>query len=171
MIAFAIEPLVRCWDEMIALAAEHWQETEAYRHDQPFAPSFERYNEYDKLGWYFEGTVREAGILVGYCGMYLTPSMHSQCLIATEDSLFLRKDHRRGRTALRFIQFLEAECARRGAVEVGITAKTEEARRLLLHLDFAQVATHHSKRIIQSTVRADSPSVRESAEQAVDVCP
>lgn len=168
MIVYAVEPLPDCWDEMIALASEHWKETEGYRHSQPFAPDFNRYNQYAAAGWYFEGTVRDDGVLVGYCGMYLVPSMHSQCQIAVEDSLFLAKSHRSGRTAMRFIQFLEEECRRRGAVEVEVTAKTEPARRLLEFLDFKQVSTHHVKQLSQP-VRADSPIQPPSGEEHVGV--
>lgn len=166
MIAFAVEPLAKCWDEMVALAAHHWQETEGYRHGQPFAPSFERYDEYDRAGWYFEATMRDQGRLVGYCGIYVVPSMHSQQMIATEDALFILPDYRRGRNALRFIQFLEMECRQRGVVEVNITSKNEAVKRLLEHLDFPVVAYHHSKQL--STVRADSPHSAASVE-TVDV--
>lgn len=147
MIAFAVEPLSVCWDEMVKLASEHWKETEGYRHGQPFAPSFDRYNEYDKCGWYFEGTIRDDGVLVGYAGIYLTPSMHSQQVIATEDSLFILPSHRKGRNAIRFIKFLEDECRKRGAVEVNITAKNPAVAKILDYLGFPQVATHHAKQL------------------------
>ena len=164
---FAIEPLAQCWDEMVALAALHWQETEGYRHGQPFAPSLERYKQYDDMGWYFEGTARDdSGKMVGYCGMYIVPSMHSQCQIAVEDSLFIVPEHRKGRNAIRFIQFLEAECRRRGVVEISITAKNEAVGRLLTHLDFSLTAWQYTKQI-PPTVRADSPLLPEV--EAVDV--
>jgi GNAT superfamily N-acetyltransferase len=146
-LVFAIEPLSVCWDEMVALASKHWQETESYRHGQPFAPSFDRYNQYDQAGWYFEATIRDAGVLVGYAGIYLIESMHSQQVIATEDSLFIDKPYRKGRTALRFIKFLEDECRKRGAVEVNITAKNPAVAKILAYLGFPQVATHHSKQL------------------------
>lgn len=144
---FAVEPLSQCWDEMVSLASLHWQETETYRHGQPFAPSFDRYNEYDRMGWYFEGTMREEGRLVGYAGIYIVPSMHSQQMIANEDSLFIHPDFRKGRNAIRFIKFLEEECRKRGAVEVTITAKNPAVAKILEYLGFPQVATHHSKHL------------------------
>lgn len=168
MIVFAVEPLAQCWDEMVALAAHHWQETEGYRHGQPFAPSYERYAEYDRAGWYFEATARVEGRMVGYCGIYVVPSMHSQQMIATEDAMFIVPEYRRGRNALRFIQFLEQECQRRGVVEVNITSKTEAVKRLLEHLDFPVVAHHHSKQL-PSTVRADSPHSKQVSVETVDV--
>lgn len=147
---FAVEPLRQCWDEMVALAAEHWKETEGYRHGQPFAPSFDRYNQYDEGGWYFEATIRDEGRLVGYCGMYLFPSMHSQQPIATEDSLFILPEYRKGRNAIRFIKFLEDECRKRGAVEVTITAKNAKVAKILEYLGYPQVGTHHSKQLSPS---------------------
>jgi hypothetical protein len=32
MIVFAVEPLGKAWDEMVKLAAQHWNETQGYRH-------------------------------------------------------------------------------------------------------------------------------------------
>ncbi len=152
---FAVEPLTQCWDEMIALAKLHWQETEGYRHGQPFCPSFERFNSYDTKGWYFEATARVCGKLVGYCGMYIVPSMHSQLMVAAEDSLFIAPEYRKGRNALRFMQFIEAECRKRGVVEIMVTAKTKQVCRLLEHLDFSLISWQYSKQV--QSVRADSP--------------
>lgn len=164
---FAVEPLAQCWDEMIALAALHWKETEGYRHGQPFAPKLERYKQYDDMGWYFEGTARDDdGKLVGYCGMYIVPSMHSQCQIAVEDSLFIVPEHRKGRNAIRFIKFLEDECRRRGVVEISITAKNEGVGKILQYLDFSLTAWQYSKQI-PTMVRADSPLERQV--ETVDV--
>lgn len=145
---FAVEPLASCWDEIMELASAHWLETESYRHNQPFAPSFDRYVSYDKAGWLMQVTARDQGRLVGYATMYVTPSMHSQSMIATEDTYFLLPEYRKGRNAIQLLDFTERECARRGAVEITMTSKlTNKAGRILELRGYEMVAQQWSKRL------------------------
>lgn len=156
MIQFAVEPLAGCWDEWLVLAAAQWAETERYRHYQVMAPSFERYNAYDKAGWFLMFTMRDDGKLVGSCGVYLTPSMHTQELLATEDTWYLLPEYRKGRNAINFYKFGEAEIRRRGAVEFTVSSKIIDGKpttgRLLEYLDFDQIGVVYSKHLH----RADS---------------
>ena len=157
---FAIEPLSKCWDEMVALAAGHWDETEAHHHSQGLNPKRERYEQYERAGWFFECVARVDGRMIGFSGMYVTPSMHSQALIATEDTWYIVPDYRgRGRTIIRFYQFIEAEMRRLGAVEINMSVPIlGAAGRLLEHLDYEAVKVHYSKQL--HPVRADSPQAK-----------
>jgi hypothetical protein len=169
---FAVEPLGVAWDEMITLASQHWKETQAYRHSQPFNPSFDRYNQYAQLGWFLQFTVRENGTMVGYGGVYLVPSMHTQVLIAQEDTWYLLPAYRKGWTALKFFKFMEDECRKRGARQVNLTVPEGIGTGVLCErMGYAKVAVHYAKDIhplesesrgadVQcstSLVRADSP--------------
>ena len=155
-IEFAVEPLEKCWNEWLELAALQWKETEAYRHYQPMKPLFERYNQYDKAGWFLMFTMRDEGRLVGSCGVYLVPSMHSQVLIATEDTWYLLEEYRKGRNAINFYKFGEAELVKRGAIEFTVSSKMIDGKpttgRLLEYLDFKQIGVVYSKQL----ARADS---------------
>jgi len=78
--------------------------------------------------------------------MYVVPSMHTQQLIATEDAWFLLPDYRKGRNAIRFYQFVEEECRKRGCVEITMSAKlTNAAGRILEYLKFQCVERRFSK--------------------------
>lgn len=121
MIAFAVEPLRQAWPEMVVLAEKHWKETQAYRHNQPFNPQMERYAHYADQGFFLQFTVRDEGKMVGYGGAYVVPSMHTQRLIAQEDTWYLLPEYRKGWTAMKFFRFMESECKRRGAEEVMLT--------------------------------------------------
>lgn len=156
---FAIESVVDVWPELVNIHAAHWGETEAYRHGQPFAPSMDRYHEYERVGWYALYTARHEGRLVGNLGMYFAPSMHTQQLIATEDTLFLLPEYRRGMNAIRFIQFVEADCLRRGVVEVCITAKNDKVGRLMTYLAYEPVAVQYSKHLERADSAVSLPSV------------
>lgn len=143
---FAIEPLENCWNEFVELAVDHWAETEGYRHSQPLSPKFDRYSQYAKAGWFLMFTARDDGELVGYAGMYIVPSMHTQMLIATEDSWFLLPGYRKGWNAVKFYKFIEKECFARGAVEITMTAKlTNTAGRLLLAMGYNEISKQYSK--------------------------
>ena len=132
----------------MVLAEAHWQETEMYRHGQPFCPSFDRYNAYDKAGWLVQYTARSGGQLVGFATMYLVPSMHSQTPIATEDTWFLLPDYRKGMNAVRFYKYVETDLFARGAQEVIMTAKlTNHAGRILEFLGFQEVSKQSSKQL------------------------
>jgi len=154
---FAVESLAGCWDECLELARQHWQETEGYRHGQPFNPLLERYLDYERAGMFFMACARDGSELAGYAGMYMASSMHSQVTIATEDTFFIARHHRKGSNALRFIKFLEAECIRRGCMEIGFTAKlSNKAYRLLDYLDYTPTAVAYSKTLKQGADSAIS---------------
>jgi len=154
-LVFAVERVRDCWQEVLGLAAAHWKETEGYRAGEGFRPSFERYSQYEWGQCFILFIARdELRRAVGYAGIYIMPSMHTQRLIATEDTFFLVEAARRGRNAMRFCRFVEDEARRRGAVTLAMTAKDKRVGRLLLHLGYAEVAQHYSKSL---TSGADSP--------------
>ena len=151
---FSIEPLVKCWNEYVEVSSLHWKETEEYRHGYPYNPSFDRYNQYDKAGWFFMVTVRDNEKLVGYAGIYLTPSMYTQRLIATEDTVFLLPEYRKGRNAFNLYKFIEKESRVRGAEMMGATTKLSNgAGRILEYLGFKPISYQFFKNL---TDNADS---------------
>lgn len=162
---FASEPLEKCWAEIYekphGLAYRHWCETQGYRHDQGYAPSFERYNQYEKAGWFIQFTVRDDGKLVGYGGAYVVPSMHSQQLISTEDTWYLAPEYRKGWGAIRFYRFMEDVCKRHGAVEATLTLPAEKNLDALVErLGYTCRAKLYSKNL----VRADSAQPEKSVD-------
>ncbi len=119
-LVFSFEPLADVWDEMIVNARLHWDETEMAKAGEQFAPSFSRYAQYGDAYTVF--TARDDGRLVGHCGMYLVASMHSQKMLATEDTWYLLPEYRKGRNAIRFHQFVADEMRQRGAEKITMTA-------------------------------------------------
>ena len=151
----AVESLEENWNDMIRLAVDHWHETEMYRHGQQFAPSYDRYVQYERAGCLFMCIARDQGEMVGYSIMYIMPSMHTQKIIASEDTYFLLPSHRKGRNALRLLKFAEDECVKRGAVEVIMTAKlTNNAGRILELRGYTEVAKQYSKQFSADSAQA-----------------
>lgn len=149
---FAIEPLETVWDEIYepphGLAYRHWSETQGFRHYQGYAPSKERYLQYEKGGWFIQFTVRNEGVLVGYGGAYVVPSMHSGRTIATEDTWYLLPEHRSGWNAIRFYKFMQAACEERGAEEATLTLPSEKGLDpIVRRLGYNLVARQYSKQL------------------------
>lgn len=107
MIALQVERVADCWDELYPLAQAHQASTKSYRRHEPFNPDKTRYIQYNEMGYFHLVTARDGGELVGYFGVYVTDSMHSQLKMATEDTFYIHPDYRQGRTALRVIRYVE----------------------------------------------------------------
>jgi hypothetical protein len=163
-LTFQIEPLEKCWNEAMVLAHQHWEETEMYR-GQAFSPSFQRYQAYEKGGWFIGFTGRDGEKLGAYAGIYVVPDMHTQEVLATEDAFFMAKEYRGGRNFLRFYQFIEAEIARRGAKRIMFTApQTNGTGRLLERLDYQPVSVQYSKSLARADSASEFNAVMESAD-------
>lgn len=141
-LTFAAEPLPDCWAEFIKLAEKHWNETEAFHDGQTFNPLFERYNKYAEAGWFVMIIARDEGRMVGYAGFYLTPSMHSQALISTEDTWYLLPEYRKGWNAPKLFKFAEEEAKRRGSIEASGTVRltNPQAGAVLKRMGYREVA-------------------------------
>ena len=166
---FDEESVASCWNEVMELAQGHWAGTKTYRRHQPFVPSFERYEQANRTGFFRLFTARDQGKLVGYFGMYLTLSMHSQLPLAVEDTFYLHPDARKGRNAIRFIRFIEDTLRRVGIVELMFSCEVENpvARKLLEYLDYRPVIVQCSK-YLSSPPGADSTVT--AVTECVDVC-
>ena len=170
MLIFAIEPVERVWNEVMVLANQHWEGTRGYRRHTPFNPSFARYQACNQSGFFQLFTARDAGTLVGYFGVYVTDSMHSQERMMTEDTFYLAPSHRGGRHALRFLQFIETQARDWGVVEILFSCESDNQtgiHKLLKFLDFEPTIQQYSKRLTP-THGADSS---QPAHQEGAVCP
>ena len=121
---FSVERIEDIADEIKPLHLTHWQETESHRHDLPFNPDYETFFRYEHAGRYILFTLRRGGELLGNCAMYLDKSAHTQTLIATEDTLYLLPEARKGRTAMQFVDYIEKALKQLGTREITITVKT-----------------------------------------------
>ncbi len=156
-LSLQIEPLCPAlWAEVLVLANEHWASTKSYRRHEPFNPSYERYKSYNDCGFFRLVTARDEDALVGYFGVYVMPSMHSQLLTANEDTLFLAPSHRGGTNAFRFIKHIIAQCSEWRVHELLFSCEIDNEtgiKGILLKLDFKPVIMQYSLRL---SLRADS---------------
>ncbi|MDE1545919.1 hypothetical protein PTW32_10855 [Dechloromonas agitata] len=144
---FALETLEGCLDEVKPLHAAHWAETEMYRHGLEMNPDYPRVIRSEQAGFFRQYTMRvkETGELVGACGLYLMPSTHTQKLVAQEDSIFVKEEHR-GRAAMAFIRYMEDCLWDAGAMEIRMHSKTtNRVGKLLEFIGFSHVANLYVK--------------------------
>lgn len=135
-------------DELRAIHEQHWQETEDYRHGVGFNPDYERCIDLENQGKYLllvaEHTRSHA--LVGNYGLFIGRSLHTQQLEATEDTLFLSKDHRRGRLGVEFIRYAEDTLRQLGVSEIGVLVKlVNEVGPMIVRMGYAPTGTKYTK--------------------------
>src|SRR6185436_7266689 len=149
-LVFAVEPVERCWNEVLVLASQHWAGTRSYRRHEPFNPSFERYQACNQSGFFQLFTARDGETLAGYFGVYITESMHSQKRMATEDTFYLAPAYRGGRTALRFLKHIESQCQQWGVEEIMFSCEIDNEtgiKGLLERLDYRPVIMQYAKHL------------------------
>lgn len=137
---FSLERIETIAHEIKPLHQAHWKETEAHRHAFTFNPDYPTFIRYERAGRYVLLTVRLDGRLVGNCAMYLDRSTHTHTVIATEDTLYLLPEARKGQVARRFVAYIERVMRQLGAREIHITVKTvNKAARFFQMLGYRHV--------------------------------
>lgn len=120
---FDIERIENITEEIKPLHRAHWDETETHSHGLPFNPDYQTFIRHERAGRYVLFTLRKEGELLGNCAMYLNRSTHTQTLLATEDTLFLLPAARRGRSAFKFVDYIERSLQQMGVREITISVK------------------------------------------------
>lgn len=96
-----------------ALLAANWAET---GFDFDFCPDVAAYQRLYDAGMCFAVGAFEGGDVVGYCTVTVIPHPHNPAVVvASNDALYVRPDHRRGLLAGRLIVTAEREARARGA--------------------------------------------------------
>ncbi|MEO9231639.1 MAG: GNAT family N-acetyltransferase [Devosia sp.] len=121
---FGVEEIGRIKSEVMPLHKSHWDETEEHRHDLPFDPDYTTFERYELAGRYILFTVRKDWRLVGNCAMYIDRSAHTQTLMATEDTLYILPEYRKGIVAKTLVGYVEETLLNLGVKEINITVKT-----------------------------------------------
>ena len=141
MITFQEEKFADVWPEFEPLARAHWEETMAPITDAEFRPDVKRYIQFNESGFYRLYTARKDGVLVGDMGIYVTISMHTQKVVAQEDSWYMKPEVRSGRVAKRFVEFVEKELVKLGATSGRTTTPPlAGSRRLLESMGYLHIA-------------------------------
>lgn len=147
-LTFQKESLRDCLEEIKPVWASHWAETEGYRDGLGFSPDYTLYLEYERIGYYHLFTARHEGKLVGDCGMYVRKSMHTKTTDATEDTIYLYPDYRKGGNGAKFMDFVEKWLTENMGVreiKIDIKLSNERVGKLMQRLGYLPRSIQHSK--------------------------
>ncbi len=133
-------------DELHALHALHWQETEKHRHGLTMNPDYAEFCRRERCGGLIQFTLRDGDELVGNMRMYLSTSIHTQTRYASEDTIFIKPEHRGGFAALAMMRFAEKCLLSLGIREIrGNSKLINNADVLMRRLGYTPVATEFVK--------------------------
>jgi GNAT superfamily N-acetyltransferase len=136
------ERLADILPELDVLHRAHFAETEKHRHGLPLAPDIEAGLEEERRGTLVQFTARHEGRLVGNLRMYLRTSRHTGTRFASEDTLYLLPEFRKGRAAMRMLEFMEDSMRKLGVLELRASTKmVNKTDKLLEFLGWTPVAT------------------------------
>lgn len=135
-------------EQLRGIHEQHWRETEEYRHSIEFNPDYQRGIDLEIQGRYLliVARRRETGEIVGNYGLYLSRSMHTQTMMATEDTLFLIKECRRGRLGIELIRYAENALRQLGVEELNVSVKlVNSVGPMIERMGYEPVATQYTK--------------------------
>lgn len=144
---FQAERMADVQPELHPLHQAHYDETEAYRAGIAMMPNYEGMKERERAGRLIQFTARAPdGALAGHMRVYISPSEHTDTLIATEDTFYFAPAHRGGFTAARLWQFVECSVAAIGVREIYFDSKlVNKADAMARYLKYTPIATKFAK--------------------------
>ncbi|WP_292337134.1 GNAT family N-acetyltransferase [Mesorhizobium sp.] len=125
--AITIENFNEAWPELEPMCRTHYGEMQARMAAEgmtigEFKP---RLNVYGTAGHLLCFLVRTGdGEAVGYAFIWITQDMHNSEMIAQEDTIYMRPDHRNG-IGRRFTKHILTELKARGCVRAHVTIATD----------------------------------------------
>lgn len=94
--------------QLHALHEAHWSETEKHRHGFEMRPNYDAMRARERAGQLLQFTARTSeGPIAGHLRMYLGQSLHTQTLMAEEDTLYVLPEHRTGSLGLALLRYAE----------------------------------------------------------------
>ena len=129
-----IEFLFDILPEMNELTNFHYQEITLYKDKVKLNPDWKAYKKLEDNNQFFLFTARINKELIGYSAFFLKPHIHyKDILVASNDVLFLKKEHRVGRVGLKLIKYSEQKMKELGANKITWHIKSSNDFRPILH--------------------------------------
>lgn len=124
----------QCYEELALIAVKDGRIYPKYD------PWLRSYNETDEVGALVLYVVREFGIAVGYCLMYLTQDTRTQKLVTYEDSLYMLPDHRNG-IGMMLGKIIVQDMKLRGVTRIFLSAINNRVVNMWKRIGFKPIAT------------------------------
>jgi GNAT superfamily N-acetyltransferase len=124
-------------EEIEYLHRTQWDEIEEHR--PPLSPDYNRFLSLEKSGGFVQVGVFLKEKMVGGCGFFVYPSIHTQLMVAEESALYLLPEHRKGMLALVLMRYCKNFFQKIGVSEVTATVKSyANTGKMLKRLGFRQ---------------------------------
>ncbi len=105
--------------DIVPLMVDHWREVALYQEEIALDPDFERYRRLEAVGNLVALGARRGCELIGYSVFILHKHLHyKDCLVASNDVLYVAPDERHGGTGIRLIRASERELAHLGVQRI-----------------------------------------------------
>ena len=115
------------------LIEQHWDEV--VRDERPLDPYWEMYRSTETIGNLICFCAKQGGEVVGYTVFFLQPDIHSRnVILASNNTVFLKKECRSGGGGLKFIKYCDAELEKLRINRI--------AWHMTPYVDFSGVLTH-----------------------------
>lgn len=126
MITYQVESFTDCIEEMSKLFDEHCDEVSSDPENIRPNIDYDAYFRLEDIGSLHLITVRKDEELVGYNLYLISPLLHYKHIIhATNDAIFIKKEHRKGTVGFRLIKFAINTLKERGIYSMMIHTKTK----------------------------------------------
>lgn len=107
----------------------------------PYNPRLHEYGASCDRGDLITYVLRCDGVACGYSNIYMTNDMHNQDLIATEDTVYVLKEHRNG-IGKKLVAYVLEDLKRRGIKRLHVNAMTDlRAAKMWARMGFKEAAT------------------------------
>jgi hypothetical protein len=116
MLTIKCEKLKEVLPEIKELLQEHYEELTLNKGHIKLKPVWNQYFDMENTEKFFAIIARMDGVVVGYSGFILDKHLHYEdILVAANDVLFLKKEHRLGMTGIKLLKFSEKFMSDMGA--------------------------------------------------------
>ena len=139
---YSVEKISVIWDEILPNLYQYYK-TSLYKQGK-FKPDFNKFKYFEDNGFFILFTARQEGSLVGHCGMYLTQSMYTDALVATEDGWYMQKAYREINNPLKAYIYVEKELYKRNVKQLTMTTELK-IDGIMKKLGYNQIANQYSK--------------------------
>lgn len=134
--------------QFVDLLEAQWLEVDHRRKTGSLDVDFDKYIQMEELGVHYMVFAFEGDLLVGYSSMLYSESPHTKQVTALTDSMYIRKEYRKGGLGSKIIKIAEKEAKVRGCDHIMVTFKnTHPHPSIVEDLGFFSYETIYAKAI------------------------
>ena len=149
MITYQVERFENVIEEMMPILELHWEEIAHHKDRIKLNPDYALYQSMQDAGILHIVTARDNNRLIGYFISVVSPNLHySDHLYATNDILYIDKEHRGKMVGIKLFKFAEKELYNLGVDVIVLHSKVQaDFKSLVERIGYTHVENQYSKYI------------------------